>query len=102
MPGMNPDHRPPVLDMTPEGEFRDPPRPTGLDAVLSRIGGLATLVGGVAGAMLVVALAIVFIGVLIPVVVTAGLIGFGSLWWRARRARQRGEAPGFRFVVIRR
>ena len=28
--------RRPVLDMTPEGEFRDPPRPTGLNALLAR------------------------------------------------------------------
>ena len=91
---------PPVLDMTPEGEFRDPlPPPSGgVDRTLGRVGGIAALIAGVAGAMLAAALAVVFIGVLVPVVMVAGLIAFGTLWWRAKR---RG-GPGIRFVVIRR
>ena len=39
-------HRPPILDMTPEGEFRDPApssRRSWLDRALARVGGLALL-----------------------------------------------------------
>jgi len=99
---------PPILDMTPEGEFRGPaPRQaTWLDRALARVGGVALLMTMLAGGFLLVALAVVFIGLLLPVAVVAGLIAFGSLWWRVRRMRGQGApggAPGVaRFVVIRR
>jgi hypothetical protein len=97
-----------VLDMTPEGEFRDPlpPRRTWLDRALGRVGGLALLVTLATGGLLVVALAVVFIGLLLPVLIGAGLVAFGTLWWRVRRARRAGGLGGgprpVRFVVIRR
>jgi len=95
--------RPPVLDMTPEGEFREPARAPGgtwLDRALLRVGGLAALAVAVAGGLVMMALAAMLVGLLIPVVLIAGLIGFVALWWRARRA---GLRPGFpRFVVMRR
>ncbi len=101
---------PPILDMTPEGEFRDGPGSAGplppqtwLDRVLTRVGSAAALLTAAAGGFVLVALAIIFIGFLIPILIGAGLIAFGSLWWRLRRARARGEVPeGVRFVVIRR
>lgn len=100
---------PPILDMTPDGEFRDAPGagplpPEGLlDRVLTRVGSVAAVLTAAAGGFLLVALAIIFLGFLIPVVLVGGLIAFGSLWWRLRRARARGEVPpGLRFVVIRR
>lgn len=91
--------RPPVIDMTPEGEFRDPvpPRATGLDRLLARLGGIAILVAVGAAALVLAGLAVLAIGVLLPVAIIAGAIGAGSLWWRARR----GGGP-VRFVVIRR
>lgn len=99
--------RPPVIDMTPEGEFRDPtpPRATGpLDRLLSRVGGIAVLVAAAGAGLLLAGLAILAIGILVPVVVVAGAIGAASLWWRSRRARASGETPqqAVRFVVIRR
>ncbi|WP_240782409.1 hypothetical protein [Roseococcus sp. SYP-B2431] len=94
--------RRPVLDMTPEGEFRDPPRPSGLNAVLARTSRLAILVGLAAGGLLMVALAIFFIGLLLPVVIGAAAVASVSLWWRRRRMRAMGIEPGPFFVVMRR
>lgn len=107
-PHRGPATPPPVLDMTPEGEFREPPAPPApglLDRVLARIGGVALLLTLVAGGLVVAALAILFLGLLLPVLAVAGLVAFGSLWWRLRRLRAAGGVPpggGVRFVVIRR
>ncbi|WP_249681399.1 hypothetical protein [Roseococcus pinisoli] len=95
-------HRPPVLDMTPEGEFRDPPRPSGLNAVLAGTSRIALLIALVAGGLLLVALAIFFIGLLLPVVIGAALVASVSMWWRRRRLRRMGIEPGPLFVVVRR
>ena len=88
--------RPPtIIDMTPEGEFRDPPpppAPRGFDLVLARLGGAAMLVALATGGLLVAALALLAIGVLLPIVLTAGAIGAVTLWWRLRKARARGES----------
>ena len=86
---MNTQHRPPVIDMTPEGEFRDaaPPRPAStFDRLLARVGGIAMLVAFGAGALVLAGLAVLAIGILLPVALVAGLVGGGSLWWRMRRA----------------
>ncbi len=104
---METNNRPPVIDMTPEGEFRDaapPRRASTLDRVLARVGGVAMLVAVGAGALLLAGLAVLAISVLLPVVLIAGLIGGVSLWWRIRRAQRNGTAPaqGARFVFIRR
>lgn len=84
-----PPRRPPVLlDMTPDGAFRDaaPAAPRGwLDRTLARIGGLAALVALGGAGLLAVALAIVFVGLLIPVVLVAGVVAYATLRWRARR-----------------
>jgi hypothetical protein len=99
------DPLPPVLDMTPDGEFRDPLPPSQrgwVDRVLARLGGAALLVTLVAGGLLVVALAVLFVGLLLPVAIGAGLIAFVSLWWRMRRLRASGGGRPVRFVVLRR
>ncbi|WP_159994947.1 hypothetical protein [Roseomonas sp. 18066] len=77
----------PVLDMTPEGEFRDPaPRATTwLDRLLMRLGGAAALVAVAAAGIVVAGIALAFFALAIPVAIAAGLVAFGSLWWRARR-----------------
>lgn len=113
---------PPILDMTPDGEFRDTvasdlPGGRGggswLDRVLARVGGVALLLTLTAGGFLLVALAVLFVGLLLPFVLAAGLVAFGSLWWRLRRLRRQGglgpgappgAGPGsvVRFVVLRR
>ena len=57
-----------------------------------------------AAGLVLVALAILFVGLLLPVVIGAGLIAFVSLWWRLRRIRRGGGGgPGaVPFVIIRR
>ncbi|MCA3414241.1 MAG: hypothetical protein INF84_06530 [Roseomonas sp.] len=89
------DKRPPtIIDMTPEGEFRDPPpppAPRGFEGFVSRLGGAAMLVALSAGGLLMAAVALVAIGVLLPIVLAAGAIGAITLWWRMRKARARGE-----------
>ena len=99
---MDQPRRPPVLDMTPDGQFRDPaPRPaTTLDRVLGRVGGIAILVALAAGGLLLASLAIVFVGLVLPVLIVAAAVGAGSIWWRIRRARKQGRPVSF--VVMRR
>jgi len=104
---MDMNRRPPVLDMTPEGEFRDPqpPRPAGLlDRALARLGGIAVLVAAAAGGLVLAGLALLAIGILLPLMIVAGAVGAASIWWRLRRARRRGgtEPPSVRVVVTRR
>lgn len=92
----------PVLDMTPEGDFRDAaplPRPSTLDRWLARIGAWAILAAVVAGGLLVAALALLFAALLLPIALLAGAIGVAALWWRARRARRQGRSV---VLVIRR
>jgi hypothetical protein len=105
MMAMETNRRPPVIDMTPEGEFRDAaePRATGgpLDRLLARLGAAGMLLAMVAGGLVLAGLAVLAIGILLPIALVAGLVGAGSLWWRARRARQNGE-PLRPFVIIRR
>ena len=93
---------PPILDMTPEGGFREPaPAPKGwLDKALARVGGVALLLAVAAGGLVVVALAFVLLGLLLPVVIGAGLVAFVTLWWRLRRLRARGGA--LPLVILRR
>lgn len=88
--------------MTPEGEFRDPApaRPGTLDRILARLGGAAILVALAAGGLVLAALAVLFVGLLLPVLIVAAAVGAGSLWWRLRRLRRQGGPV--RFVVIRR
>jgi predicted lipid-binding transport protein (Tim44 family) len=90
------DKRPPIIiDMTPEGEFRDPPpppAPRGFEGFVTRLGGVAMLVALSAGGLLLAAVALVAIGVLLPIVLAAGAIGAITIWWRMRKARARGES----------
>jgi len=90
------DKRPPIIiDMTPEGEFRDPPlppAPRGFERFLARLGGVAMLVALSAGGLLLAAVALLAIGVLLPILLAAGAIGAITIWWRLRKARARGES----------
>ncbi len=88
--------------MSPEGDFREtaPRPPSGFDRVLARVGGVAMLVAIAAAGLVLAALAVLFLGLILPVLLVAGVIGAGSLWWRIRRARRNGEPMPF--VVIRR
>lgn len=84
--------------MTPDGEFRGPaPRKaTWLDRVLVRLGGAAALVALVAAGVVVAGIAVAFFALALPVALVAGLVAFGSLWWRARRSGAGGRA----FTVV--
>ena len=100
---MDTQRQPIVLDMTPEGEFREPPpqpAPGKLDRVLGRVGGVALLVALATGGIVLAAVAILFAALALPVLIVAGAIGAGSIWWRIRRARKQGQK--LPFVVIRR
>ena len=92
--------RPPILDMTPEGEFSTPPPPSRMDRVMGGLLRVSLLVAGIAGALLLASLALVAIGILLPILAVAGLIAGGILWWRLRQARRDGRP--LRFVVTRR
>jgi Flp pilus assembly protein TadB len=92
----------PVLDMTPEGEFRETPEPSAMDRFLARTGGIAMLVLFVAGGLLLAAVAILAIGLLLPVAIVAGLVMAVSIWWRRRRLRRAGLDPNSIFFVVRR
>lgn len=92
--------RQPVLDMTPEGEFRTPAPPGLMDRVLARVGGAAVLVALVTGGLVVAALAFLLLGLLLPVLLVAGLVASGVFWWRLRQARRQGRPMAF--VVMRR
>lgn len=88
---------PAVLDMTPEGDFRGPapaaPR-SWLDRALLRVGGLAAVVAVVAGGLALASLAVLVLGLLLPVAIVAGAVAAGGLWWRMRRARARMATAG--------
>jgi hypothetical protein len=89
--------------MTPEGEFRDapqPPRGSWLDRAVARVGGVALLIAGIAGGLALVALAIAFVTLLVPVALVAGSVAAVALWWRMRRLRRAGVAPS-PFIIIR-
>ncbi len=92
--------RPPILDMTPEGDFTTPPPPNALDRAMGKALRVALVIGGIAGALLMASLALVAIGILLPILAAAALVSGGILWWRLRQAR-RGGRP-LQFVVVRR
>jgi len=84
----NPDGKP-VLDMTLDGQFRDP-RPAPLAEKLFRAAVLVAVIGGM---VTVAALALWFALLLIPVVFAAGLLAYGLFRWRLWRAG-RAFTPG--------
>ena len=82
-----------MLDMTPEGGFRGPAPTSWLDRALLRVGGAAILLAVAAGGLTLAALAFVVVGLLLPVVIVAGLVAFAALWWRVRQLRRRQDRP---------
>jgi hypothetical protein len=82
----------PTLDMTPEGEFRRPPRaPIGMRIAAGAIL-VALLAGGIAAAALAFWLAVM----LVPVIAGAILVGYLALRFQLWRARGsfRGSGGG--------
>ena len=76
----------PVLDMTPDGQFRA--SATVAPGAL-KLGGVAILIAAVSGALALAALALWLAFMLIPVAIAAGVIGWGAIKlqrWQAKRA----------------
>jgi hypothetical protein len=82
------------LDMTPDGEFREP-APLSLS---ERIFRAAVIVALVAGGLALAALAFWFALLLIPVAIVAGLCAWAALRWRLWRERRSfgGQRDPFR------
>jgi hypothetical protein len=76
----------PVLDMTAEGAFREPP-PTPLADQLVRVGVVAAVVVGAAA---VAALALWLALTLIPIALAAGAVAYLAYRWQVWRAGSRG------------
>lgn len=90
-----PPRQPRIIDMTPDGAFREPPRPK----LSTRVLGIAILVAVVAGAIVVAALALYVALALIPVVLGAAAVAYLAYryrLWRARRASFGGPHDLFR------
>jgi hypothetical protein len=71
----------PQLDMTPDGQFIEPPRKSASEKLL-RYGVLVAVIAGLAG---LAALALWFALMLIPVVIGAGAIAYAAFRWRMWR-----------------
>ena len=71
----------PQLDMTPDGQFVEPPPETASEKLL-RYGAIVAVLAGLA-ALSALALWVAF--ALIPVAVVAGLIAYGAFRWRLWR-----------------
>src|SRR5579871_3945476 len=84
-----PPGRPPVLDMTPEGAFRTPPRMP----AATRIGAVAALIALGAGAIAIAALLLWAAVLLIPVAIAAGAVAYLAFRFQLWRARPRATAP---------
>lgn len=77
-------HEPPLLDLTPEGEFRRPP----VSPWPMRLARWAILIAIVAGGLALAMLAFWLLLIMIPVAIAAGLVAYGALrfqHWRNSR-----------------
>lgn len=77
--------RPPQIDMTPDGRFRDPPAVP----LATRIARTAIVVAALAGVVAVLILMLWFALALIPIAIGAGLVAWAAIrfqLWRMRRA----------------
>ena len=68
----------PQLDMTPDGQFLEPPRESPAEKLV-RYG---VVVAVIAGVLAVAALALWLAVLLIPVVIIAGAVAYGAFRWR--------------------
>jgi len=78
-----------VIDMTPDGEFREPP---GVP-LSTRVLGIAILVAAIAGAVAVAALALYVALALIPVAIAAGVVAYLAYRYRLWRSRRSFGGP---------
>ena len=77
------------LDMSPDGEFRTPPRPP----ITAKIFAGAVVVAVVAGGLAFAAFALWIALLLVPVVVLAVLVAVLALRFRLWQARRQGVRP---------
>lgn len=80
--------QPPVIDMTPDGRFREPPQASGARVPVSfklLIG--AVVVAVLAGTAAVAALALWVVSMLLPVMVIAGGVAYAAFKYRQWRHR---------------
>ncbi len=82
--GQNPEG--PVIDMTPDGQFATPARPSSV--LPAQVFGVAILVAVVAGAGAIALLALWLAFTLLPIAIGAALIAYGLFRFRLWRARQ--------------
>jgi hypothetical protein len=73
----------PVLDMTPDGQFRDPAAPPASVAILR----YAIIAAVLCGSLALAALVLWFALLLIPVAIVAGVIAYAAFKWRIWRMR---------------
>lgn len=83
--------QPPLLDMTPQGDFRDPPPPSRADRIASVVLRAALGVVVLAGLLALASLAIVALSVILPILFGAAAVAGVILWWRLRQARRNGQ-----------
>ncbi len=89
---------PRLLDMTPDGKFRQPPRM----AIGTRIIAGAVIVAVLAAALGIAAFALWIALMLIPVAIAAALVAYLTFRFRVWQARRRaGSVGGERFVAPR-
>ncbi len=85
---------PPLLDMTPDGAFRTPPR-TGVPLSFKLLVG-AGLVAVLAGAASIALFALTVLSFLLPVVIIAAAVAYGTFryrQWRGSFGRHRHIVP---------
>lgn len=80
----------PQLDMTPDGQFVEPPSETASEKLL-RYGVVVAVLAGLAA---LAALALWVALALIPIAVAAGLIAYGAFRWRMWRLGRSGAGEG--------
>jgi hypothetical protein len=79
-----------VIDINPDGTFREPPR-----APLSvRIMRVAVAIAAVAAVLALAAFAVASLFVLIPLALGAGAIGYGAFRWRVWQAGRQASGGG--------
>lgn len=67
-----------IIDINPDGTFRDPPQAP-LSARILRV---AAMVAALAGVLALAAVALASLFVLIPLALGAGAVGYGAFRWR--------------------
>jgi hypothetical protein len=94
--GRNPEK--PILDMTPDGQFRSPPKiPIG-----ARVAALAVIVAVIAGGLAIAALAIWLVFLMIPIVLIALLIAYLAFRFQTRKGSFRSANKVFHVDIFRR